>query len=408
MRDDLRHSLANLKSLDPKQGAATSVHCKICGGLARFFDVTDFHKHGGGYAFGPSGISVQWFRCDDCEFLFTTFFDDWSPDDFARFVYNADYIKVDPGYVAARPAAQAEALGRLLGPPSGLRILDYGSGAGLMVSRLHENGFDIHGYDPFSSPERPVGQFDLVTCIEVIEHSPDPMALLRDMRSLLKNDGGILLSEALQPANIEEIRCNWWYCAPRNGHCSTFSTNTLALAAERLGWRFHPGGGRHALTSREGGRVAELLERITGPRLTSAMLGAPAGTPAPGWHGIEMPHTAPFRWTASPSVMWRVPFSGTGTLEVKIPLRMSVLPDFPKDCRILIDGCETETLVRQTSLSASITRTSAADGTVMVELRTPALRTPRELRNAPDDRPLGLAIPVLKPANTDPGSPVTP
>ena len=42
---------------------------------------------------------------------------------------------------------------------------------------LGEVGFrDVTAYDPFSSPQRPEARFDIMTCFEVMEHSPDPRA----------------------------------------------------------------------------------------------------------------------------------------------------------------------------------------------------------------------------------------
>src|SRR5580692_3883882 len=105
MRSELLERLAGMPRLDRANAKALAAKCKICGCAADFFDVVDFNKcAGSGYAFGPSGIQVHWFRCDGCGFLFTLFFDDWTAEDLARFVYNADYAKIDPDYAGPRPA----------------------------------------------------------------------------------------------------------------------------------------------------------------------------------------------------------------------------------------------------------------------------------------------------------------
>ncbi len=395
MKPELFERLAALPRLDPANAAKFHVPCKICGGPAAFFDVVDFNKNAGGYGFGPSGITVPWHRCAGCGFLFTPFFDDWSPQDFSRFVYNDDYVRVDPDYVGGRPIRLLKAIPPLLGPPSGLRILDYGSGAGIFVNGLVALGYQAAGYDPFSSPERPAGRFDLIICIEVIEHAPDPMAVLRDMRSLLDEGGGILLGETLQPPEIEELRASWWYCAPRNGHCSTFADRTLLRAAEQIGLRFHRGNGRHAFTSPEGGPVAEQLTGIVGPPLTGATLGAPGSALAPGWHSIERSPDGPFRWTARASVSWPVAIGAAGPLDIRIPIRNAAHRDFLRQCRILVEGRETETQIRDGDLVARVDLPGPAGRTVTVELRTPEPKSPRELRGVADDRPLGLAIAVV-------------
>ena len=96
-------SLASQISLLPRlnrgNALAGAVPCKVCDSPAVFFDVVDFNKSAGGYAFGPSGINLPWHRCDNCGFLFTPFFDDWTPDDFSQFIYNQDYALVDPDYL---------------------------------------------------------------------------------------------------------------------------------------------------------------------------------------------------------------------------------------------------------------------------------------------------------------------
>jgi hypothetical protein len=64
-------------------------------------------------------------------FLFTPFFDDWTHDDFRRFVFNEDYTIVDPDYVDRRPTQMAEQMARLLNGYQDARILDYGAGRGV-------------------------------------------------------------------------------------------------------------------------------------------------------------------------------------------------------------------------------------------------------------------------------------
>ena len=394
MNPEILFKLLALPRLDRANAARCNVPCKICGSSAAFCDLVDFNKHAGGHLFGPSGIAVPWYRCGDCGYLFTSFFDDWTPENFSKFVYNEDYILVDPSYASQRPAAQAEAFPRLLGPPCGMRILDYGSGAGIFVNGLVERGYHASGYDPFSSPQRPEGLFDLIFCMEVLEHSPDPMAVLRDMRSLLREGGGILLGQSLQPPDIVDLRANWWYCAPRNGHCSTFTERSLTRAAEQIGLRFHQGPGRHAFTPAAGGPVATLLQSMTGPPLATTTLGAPGDIQAPGWHGIERSPVAPFRWTALASIKWRVAVGGAERLDVHIPVYNAVHPSFLRECQIKVEGHETTTQIKKDELVAQIADLRPKDDIVMVELRTPEPQSPRNVRGAPDDRLLGLAIPV--------------
>jgi hypothetical protein len=102
--------LASLPPLNEANAGTASIPCKICRHPAAFFDVVDFNKCAGFYCFGPADVSVNYHRCSECGFLFTAFFDDWSPEDFRRFIYNGDYRLVDPEYEAVRPILSAEHL----------------------------------------------------------------------------------------------------------------------------------------------------------------------------------------------------------------------------------------------------------------------------------------------------------
>ena len=60
-----------------------------------------------------------------------------------------------------------------------------GPGAACFANRLTELGFKrVESYDPFSLPAQPSGQFDIITCTEVIEHIPSPLTALQEMQSL--------------------------------------------------------------------------------------------------------------------------------------------------------------------------------------------------------------------------------
>jgi len=91
-------------------------------------------------------------------------------------------------------------------------------------------------YDPFSTfSAPPQGPFDLVTCFEVLEHSPFPDRTVSDMNRLLAGEGIILFSTLTQPANLDELGLSWWYAGPRNGHVSLYSQRALAMLFEKNG-----------------------------------------------------------------------------------------------------------------------------------------------------------------------------
>ena len=102
-------------------------------------------------------------------------------------------------------------------PLRGKSALDIGCGAGLVCEPLARLGGDVTGVDASTEnigvasahadasgldirymagelASLQLGQFDLVTCLEVIEHVSDKAAFLRDVAASLKPDGLLVMS----------------------------------------------------------------------------------------------------------------------------------------------------------------------------------------------------------------------
>lgn len=103
---------------------------------------------------------------------------------------------------------------------TGMRVLDVGCGGGLLTEAMASCGANVTGIDagegPLSvaklhrhesnvwadyelttvedfaatNPEK----FDVITCLEMLEHVPDPASVISACRSLLKEDGHLFLS----------------------------------------------------------------------------------------------------------------------------------------------------------------------------------------------------------------------
>ncbi|MBV8578900.1 MAG: class I SAM-dependent methyltransferase, partial [Acetobacteraceae bacterium] len=372
--------------------------CKVCGGVSRPFDRVDFLKFCSTtdcYGFGFSGVDVTYLRCSSCGFIFTTFFDDWTQEDFAQHVYNEDYALVDGEYAEVRPSKVAAGMAEKLEGLNGLRLLDYGSGSGAFAARMRAAGFlYVESYDPFSNPSRPSGQFDLITCFEVIEHTISPVDALRDMRSLLNEGGCIVFSQALQPPDIERIRGNWWYIAPRNGHVSIFGAEALAALAARVDFSFFEGAGWYAFAPQNPSPESlKLLGRIGLPVLPMRLF-APNAANSAGWHSLERTGSLRFRWTADSEVPWPAPdpFAHPCRLRITVPFVNEIQTGFAEGCRLRIQGREISLIREDQRLVAETVLDKV--GSEPIVLLTPPPASPYATRGAPDHRVLGLAIPI--------------
>jgi 2-polyprenyl-6-hydroxyphenyl methylase/3-demethylubiquinone-9 3-methyltransferase len=204
----------------------------------------DFHKNCEIYrrrVLDISGVPIYYHRCPACQFIFTTAFDRFTNEDFQRYIYNEDYLLVDPDYQEARPGINAANLCRLFSATKPGRVLDYGGGDGVLAERLRAEGFpQVVTYDPFVPrySARPPDRFDCVLCFEVVEHSTDPLRTFADMNNFLADPGLIVFSTLLQPADLDQQGLNWWYAGPRNAHVSLHSRASLEKVLQPFGFKF--------------------------------------------------------------------------------------------------------------------------------------------------------------------------
>lgn len=220
------------------------VLCPICHIPSCFLDAVDFNKscleQHGQYA-ERLGVTVDYFLCPHCGFCFCPDMGAWSKKEFEEKVYNADYCIFDPQYLEERPRLYLGLLTSMFGShKKDIMHLDYGGGQGLLSKRLRAEGWISDSYDPFVDTEadyKKLRTYNFITVIEVFEHVPDINALMMAMQSLLVPDGIILFSTLLSDGRIHKNRnLDWWYAAPRNGHISLFSRNSLELMAHKYGF----------------------------------------------------------------------------------------------------------------------------------------------------------------------------
>jgi hypothetical protein len=108
----------------------------------------------------------------------------------------------------------------------------FGFEEGAIVGPARARGIPILDTQELAEQE---GSFDVVTAIEVIEHTIDPVSELRRMRALLRH-GGLLFLTTGNARPYARRLTHWRYVLPEI-HVSFFEPRTIALAMSAAGLR---------------------------------------------------------------------------------------------------------------------------------------------------------------------------
>ena len=231
--------------------ASEKQKCWICGGedwklfkpstlgekvTSEDFRITDAH-------YGHTGRIEQCQRCGFKQCL-----------DLSRVLSFYEDLE-DPAYDADRKQRGLQAQ-RLLAAVSQFakrkRLLDVGAASGILLEQASQMGFDGEGVEPsrhlakraadrglkvhlgtFPHPEIK-GEYDVITLIDVIEHVPNPVQLLKDIADHLAPDGvAVLTTPDVEAIAARVLGSRWWHF--RVAHIGYFSEETLARALSAAG-----------------------------------------------------------------------------------------------------------------------------------------------------------------------------
>lgn len=136
------------------------------------------------------------------------------------------------------------------------RWLDVGCGAGTLMEAVRDRGWDVIGTEVSASAAQAVsakgfdvragelgrlgleeGSFDVISMVEVVEHVPDPRALLAETRPLLRSGGALYVTTPHgRGISARLLRTGWSVVAPPE-HLQLFSLGGLRSALEAAGFK---------------------------------------------------------------------------------------------------------------------------------------------------------------------------
>jgi len=124
------------------------------------------------------------------------------------------------------------------------RILDFGSGHGLLVKDCLDEGLETCGYDKFN-PEfekMPEGKFNLCSMIEVCEHTHSPFNEFDVIRDKLLPRGILLIESSFIDIAVDEgiPLDEYFYISRDAAHCTIFSHYGLDVLMKKKGFNVLP------------------------------------------------------------------------------------------------------------------------------------------------------------------------
>lgn len=181
---------------------------------------------------------------------------------------------------AAEPYAALLRVMMLPPLPRGGRALDIGCSTGAFLASLAKRGWQAYGVEPdpvsaaraqklpgvtvfattLEAARFESASFDLITMWHVLEHLPDPLASVREIRRLLK-PGGVLIVLLPNAGSLEaDIFGEYWKGMDLPRHFYHFTPATVSLLMERGGLEI-----RRVALQIEGATITGSLRNLLGP-----------------------------------------------------------------------------------------------------------------------------------------------
>lgn len=228
---------------------ASVVPCRLCGGQKG--DVC-FHK---------DGYTIL--RCRQCDLVYL---DHVPRQESLRALYSAEYFRSSDKRLGYHDYQSLESslmatfrvrLRQMAGfcPPG--RLLEIGCAMGFFLRAAQEEGWSVQGIElsahaaevarrRFDLPvvtgrlrdaQFPAASFDAVAMWDLIEHAPEPVALMREAVRLLRPGGLIVLSTGDVESLVARLSGPRWHLYHLPEHLSFFSPVTIVQLLESAGLR---------------------------------------------------------------------------------------------------------------------------------------------------------------------------
>ena len=129
----------------------------------------------------------------------------------------------------------------------GPKLLDYGAGSGFFVNYANTKGYDAFGYEPVNKTKNSriynkktdfeSKKYDIITLWHVLEHTKNPVRLLKDLKKILKTNGVVVVALPNTDSYDNLIYKKYWsgYDVPR--HLYHFNRGSFGFLAKKVGYR---------------------------------------------------------------------------------------------------------------------------------------------------------------------------